>query len=91
MNCCSNNDMTAETLTSMFQGGCTTVYAGITWLLSLGKVFTQSVSDKSVPTNESDVGFLNTDSVVSILFIVHVAAVVAFIVSHCRVTKKKSD
>ena len=82
--------MTAETLTSMVQGGCTTVYAGITWLLSLGKVFTQSVSDKSVPTNENDV-FLNTDTVVSILFIVHVAAVVAFIVSHCRVTKKKSE
>ena len=83
--------MTAETLTSMFQGGCKTIYAGITWLLSLGKVFAQSVPDKSVPTTESDVGFLNTDTVVSILFIVHVAAVVGFIVSHCRGTKKKSD
>lgn len=92
MDCCSNNVMAGEALSSMLQGGCRTLYGGIVWLLSIGNVSTrEDISSTSSTIPNDTESFINTNTVVSILFIVHVAAVVAFIISHCKVVKKKSQ
>ena len=89
MNCCSNDEMAGETLTSMFGAGFNLLHSAIIWLVTFGQV------SSSVNTQDTSVwktfGFLSSDTIVSLLFIVHVVVVVAFIISHCTVKKKKSQ
>ena len=92
MNCCSNEEMTGETLSSMFLGGFKAIYGGFVWLMTLGKVATVGDHiDTSTTIPKRNDALISTDAIVSVLFLIHVAAVVAFIVSHCRVAKKKSQ
>ena len=92
MNCCSNEDMTGETLTSMFLVGFKVIYGGFFWLMTLGTVSTNDDNiDTSTTIKKNNDGLISTDTIVSVLFLIHVAAVVAFIGSHCRVVKKKSQ
>ena len=82
--------MVADTLASMFSSGLKTFYGGFIWVLTLGqgaKCDNEGTSTISKNTG----GLFDTDTIVSILFVFHVAAVVAFIISHCRVVKKKSQ
>ena len=92
MNCCSNDEMMTDTLASMFQSGLKIFYGGIIGILTLGHVGTSGDKEDTSTTISKNTGSLfDTDTIVSILFVVHVAAVVAFIISHCRVVKKKSQ
>jgi hypothetical protein len=84
--------MAGETFTSMFVVGFKVVYGGLVWLMTLGKVSTTGDNiDTSTTIPKNNDGFISTDTIVSLLFIIHIAAVVAFIVSHCKKTKQKSQ
>ena len=76
--------MTGETLSSMFLGGFKAIYGGFVWLMTLGKVATVGDHiDTSTTIPKRNDALISTDAIVSVLFLIHVAAVVAFIVSHC--------
>ena len=88
MNCCSNEEMASEAMTSIFRTGLNTCYRTFIWLLSLGQVSSTNSEESSVLKSNA---LISSDTVVSLLFIVHVVVVVAFVVSHCTVKKKKSQ
>ena len=82
----------SDTFASMFRSGLKTFYEGFVLVLTLGKVATSSDNqDTSTTISKNTSSLFDTDTIVSILFVFHVAAVVAFIFSHCRVVKKKSQ
>ena len=89
MNCCSNEEMASEAMTSIFRNGLYTYYRAFIWLLSLGQVSSSTNSEESSVLKSN--ALISSDTVVSLLFIIHVVVVVAFIVSHCTVKKKKSQ
>ena len=78
-------------MSAMFLAGLKGICGGFVWLLTLGQVSTREDSANSSPTKNNNGDFISTDAIVSVLFIIHVAAVVAFIFSHCRVAKQKSQ
>ena len=86
--------MTAKTITLMLQNGFSNVQQGFLLLMSFLGVTTISgeseleESSSSAKTTTFGWGLLNTDIVVSMLFVVHVVVVIAFIVSHCNIKKK---
>ena len=89
MNCCSNDEMAGESIASVFRAGVNTLHGTILWLFTLSPVLTVSSED---PTSVWGTSLsLSSDAIVSLLFVIHVVVVVAFIISHCTVKKKKSE
>ena len=81
--------MAGETITSMFGAGYNFLHRAIIWLVTFGQV-SSSVNTKDTSAWKT-FGLMSSDAIVSLLFIVHVVVVVAFIISHCTVKKKKSQ
>ena len=89
MNCCSNDEMAGESITSVFRAGLNTLHGTILWLFTLTPVLSVSSEDSTSVWGTSLP--LSSDAIVSLLFVIHVVVVVAFIISHCTVKKKKSE
>ena len=90
MNCCSNEEILSDTITTMLRNGFNTLLKGVAWLLSYCQLGSGDVQDSS-KTSTSSESLFQTDTVVSVLFVIHVAVVIAFILSHCNVVKQKSQ
>ena len=90
MNCCSNEEILSDTITTMLRNGFNTLLKGVAWLLSYCQLGSGDVQDSS-KTSTSSESLFETDTVVSVLFVIHVAVVIAFILSHCNVVKQKSQ
>ena len=88
--------MTNDTFALMFERGMKIIAEGFVSLLTLAQVATSSNNEgpinkaKLTTPNNTD-SIFSTDTIVSILFVFHLAAVIAFIISHCRVVKQKSQ
>ena len=90
MNCCSNEEILSDTITTMLRNGFNTLLKGVAWLLSYCQLGSGDVQDSSKTTTSTE-SLFETDMVVYILFVIHVAVVIAFILSHCNVVKQKSQ
>ena len=90
MNCCSNEEITSKAVATMLQNGLNNMFKGVAWILSYCQLASSEEQESSKMSTVTE-SLFNTDTVVYVLFVVHVAVVIAFIISHCNVVKQKDQ